>query len=357
MGPPCSGKSTFVQQSRAPGDVVIDFDEIAHAFGADVKHDAPEPIRQVAWAARRGAIARAFEGVEADVWLIQQWAPPDVLERYAAAGAVFHVMDTPLEVCLLRCAEDARPAETAGQIERWFADPPTLPGGEKGMTMKTKRVDFAVKSVGEDKGEFTGYASVFGNVDLYGDKVVPGAFEKSLQKFQPGGAGIPCYWNHDVGDPMKCIGETVEAKEDEHGLYVKVALDLDNPLAAQAYRLLKKGRVKQMSFAYHVKKSAWVEAEDEYYEELRELDLHEVSVVQIGANQETSIGSVKSGKSDNEAIKELTSAVKSLCAVIAARPDDAPQPVPAKSADGCVDAEKAARAKALIENFPEEESK
>ena len=40
----------------------------------------------------------------------------------------------------------------------------------------------AYSSDEENKGEFTGYASVFGNVDLGGDIVERGAFQKSLRR-------------------------------------------------------------------------------------------------------------------------------------------------------------------------------
>ncbi|WP_174518131.1 HK97 family phage prohead protease, partial [Mycobacteroides abscessus] len=73
--------------------------------------------------------------------------------------------------------------------------------------------------------------------------------------------------------------------------------------SAQTYRLLKSGRVNQMSFAYRVVDGAYVQPEgedktwrDAYYE-LRELELYEVSIVPIGANQETEILAVKAATS------------------------------------------------------------
>lgn len=149
--------------------------------------------------------------------------------------------------------------------------------------------------VGLAEGQFTGYASVFGNKDSYGDIVRPGAFLKSLANYGEKGSGIPAYWSHRMDDPMMNIGKTIEAKEDEHGLFVKVQLDLDNPNGAQAHKLIKEGRVSQMSFAYTVKDYAWGDSEEHgEYLELKELDLHEVSLVPIGANQATELLDVKS---------------------------------------------------------------
>lgn len=166
------------------------------------------------------------------------------------------------------------------------------------------------KETEDGSGIFEGYASVFGNVDSYGDKVLKGAFSKSLAKSFPNdGAGIPCYWSHRMDDPEFILGKTISAVEDEHGLKVRVSLDLDNPKAAAAYRALKAGAVNQMSFAYEVVDSHFVPEKGAKYggvNELRELNIFEVSVVQIGANTATSIDMVKSAMKNDDSISIST---------------------------------------------------
>lgn len=165
-------------------------------------------------------------------------------------------------------------------------------GGE----MKTKNLIVSIKAddVDHAQGIFTGYASVFGNVDSYGDMVVKGAFTESLKSYGENGAGVPCYWSHQMSNPLMNLGQTLEAKEDERGLFVKVQLDLDNPNAVYTLKLIKEGRVKQMSFAFDIEDYAWAESDEHgKYFELRKLKLHEVSVVQVGANQETELLDVK----------------------------------------------------------------
>lgn len=169
----------------------------------------------------------------------------------------------------------------------------------------------------DGSGIFEGYASVFGNVDSYGDKVIKGAFAKSLAKLFPNdGAGIPCYWSHRMDDPEFILGKTLSAVEDEHGLKVRVSLDLDNPKAAAAYRALKAGAVNQMSFAYEVVDSHFVPEKGAKYggvNELRELNIFEVSVVQIGANTATSIDMVKSAMKNDDSVSISTpSAIEQL---------------------------------------------
>ena len=297
MGPSCSGKSTFVEQNKQLGDVVVDWDLISQAIGSDNPHDAPEDVKQVTFAARSAAIARVFDGVEKDAWIIWHDLTADKIREYGERGVKFHVMDTPLEVCLERAQQDDRPDGTEARIREWFDSPPDIPSEyEKGMTVRTKNITVGLKAADDDagKGRFTGYASVFGNKDSSGDVIVKGAFAESLKSYGKDGAGIPCYWSHQMSDPMMNIGHTVSAHEDEHGLKVDVQLDLDNPNGAYTHKLIKEGRVNQMSFAFDVEDYAFAESEElGDYLELRKLKIHEVSVVQVGANQSTELLAVK----------------------------------------------------------------
>lgn len=149
-----------------------------------------------------------------------------------------------------------------------------------------------------ETGVFTGYASVFNNVDLANDAVVPGAFAETLQSYGPNGENIPCYWNHVLDDPRMCIGWTLEAREDEHGLFVRVQLDLDSDVGAKAYRMLQRGLVRQMSITYIVEQETPGDEGGVWY--LQKLKLFEVSVVPVAANQEAEILDVKADRPKRE---------------------------------------------------------
>ena len=167
------------------------------------------------------------------------------------------------------------------------------------MLRKTHSGGFKAISFDKDglPTEFEGYAAVFDNIDLGGDKIIKGAFADSLTtRYPKSGAGIPVYWNHELSDPFANIGQTIKAYEDDFGLRVSVALDTETSWGKQTARLLKEERVKQMSFSFDVVEGAFVESEEGYYYELRKLDLFEVSVVPIGMNQATEIVSVKALK-------------------------------------------------------------
>ena len=166
---------------------------------------------------------------------------------------------------------------------------------------KTIRTPVKAKAETDEAGEevvgFEGYASVFDNIDLGGDKIVRGAFADTLRKRYPDhGKGVPVYWNHETADPFKNLGLTETAEEDDHGLKVSGTIDTSTDVGKQVAKLLKEGRVGQMSFAYDVNDGAWVDGKKNddgtyspgYYE-LRSLDLYEVSICPIGMNQETEV--------------------------------------------------------------------
>lgn len=163
--------------------------------------------------------------------------------------------------------------------------------------MLTKNAsDIQIKAGPEDgltEGQFTAYASVFGNVDSYGDVVVKGAFANTLTAWEKSGNRIPLLFGHNMSDPDFNIGYVVAADEDNVGLKVTAQLDLENPKAKQVYRMLKGRRIDQMSFAYDVIDGAPATIDGEDVFELRDLKLYEVSVVTVGANQETEILAVK----------------------------------------------------------------
>lgn len=156
-----------------------------------------------------------------------------------------------------------------------------------------KSVPFKVKAIGPEDGlsdgQFEGYASVFGNIDSYGDIVVRGAFKASLAEWQAKGDPIPLLWGHDFSDPFSNIGAIDTAEEDDHGLKVRGTFDMENPKAAQVYRLAKGRRTTGMSFAYDVRDEE--QKDDANY--LKTLHIHEASIVPIGANALAGVEAVK----------------------------------------------------------------
>lgn len=78
--------------------------------------------------------------------------------------------------------------------------------------MQRKVFPFALQKA--NNGEFSGYASTFGNVDAQKDRVMPGAFAKSLPAFLASGFLTD---GHDWNEP---IAFPTEAYEDARGLFI-----------------------------------------------------------------------------------------------------------------------------------------
>lgn len=114
-GAPCSGKTTYVQQHRKDGDIVIDADALASAFGSKTGHFAKGEILNVALRARESAIDEAIKS-NVDCWIIDSYPKK---ERYGV-DADFVVLDPSIEECERRAAQDKRPEGTISAIRKWY---------------------------------------------------------------------------------------------------------------------------------------------------------------------------------------------------------------------------------------------
>lgn len=118
-GAPCSGKSTFVRENMSEGDVVVDMDAIAKALGYTQDHGARGNYLRVALAARQGAINEVLRK-RCGAWIIHTQPKPEDITRYETCGAIFHVIDPGIEVCLQRAEADDRPEGTVDAIRKWY---------------------------------------------------------------------------------------------------------------------------------------------------------------------------------------------------------------------------------------------
>lgn len=145
------------------------------------------------------------------------------------------------------------------------------------------------------KGFFSGYASVFGGIDAYGDTIYPGAYKSTLeQRNRP----IQMRWNH-FGE---VIGKWVSIEEDDVGLYVEGELTPGHSKAQDVYASLKHGAVTGMSIGYRPVKAAKNERGGS---DLHEIELIEISVVESPADLSAQIADVKSAIDKAESLKEI----------------------------------------------------
>lgn len=302
MGPPCSGKSTYVQNNAAPGVGRFDIEAVASAVAAETITDLPTgTVMDAVLAMRRGMTGWLLDAENPvdEFWLINARPPDTLIQALAAQGARFHLLDPGEEECIARATRQGRPDSTIDRIRQWYLNPPEIPGEKGANVEKTKTITVGLKAApdaspaGEDAVTFEGYASVFNNADTYGDVIRPGAFAETIAEFNDKGRVIPVLYGHDFADPFSNVGAVEEIKEDEHGLFVKARLDLDNPKAEQVYRLMKAKRLNEMSFAYRVLDGGLAEIDGEEIYEITRVKLFEVSVVPVGANPQAEIITVK----------------------------------------------------------------
>ena len=287
-GPPCAGKSTYIRENAKDGDLRIDYDMIAQALGAVNRYAAEGLVKQAAFEAREGAISAALKQQDAEAWIIDTSPSEEHMKLYEAANAEFVTLDPGKEACMERARQDGRPQQTFDGIDKWYA-------GKKGDQKMIKTKSFEVKSA--ESGNITGYASTWiREPDSYGDIVRRGAFLESIEKLKESGKPLPLLYNHDNYNLSNFIGIVRSMEEDEHGLKFTAEFD-DTPEGQRARQLVIDGRLDKFSFAYDVLDEGQVTLEDgRKANELRKLDIKEISLVMYPANPDTSVVDVKAGR-------------------------------------------------------------
>ena len=155
----------------------------------------------------------------------------------------------------------------------------------------------------EDQRKFAGYANTFDHKDRAGDITQRGAFLKSLANHIANGTKVKMLAHHDMTRP---IGVWETMVEDDKGLYVEGRLTQGVRDADEAYALLKDGALDSMSIGYRVVREEYDRKSGANL--LHEIDLHEISLVAIPANQESVITAVKSSPDVRSLEKSLRDA-------------------------------------------------
>ncbi len=128
----------------------------------------------------------------------------------------------------------------------------------------TGTVDSRLPSVSyttDETGVFEAMVSVFNAVDYQNDRVMPGSFVKSIERWRASGNPVPILWSHSWDSPFAHVGSADPydirevqpgemAQFPQGGLYVKGRFDQDNEFARQVSKLVKERRVTGWSFSY-----------------------------------------------------------------------------------------------------------
>ncbi|MDE1173857.1 MAG: HK97 family phage prohead protease [Parvibaculaceae bacterium] len=162
-----------------------------------------------------------------------------------------------------------------------------------------KAIPFDFKSVKAD-GQFQGYASLFGKVDLGRDMVMPGAFRSSLEA--RGARGVKLLYQHDPNEP---IGVWLDIKEDMRGLLVEGQLLISLARAREVQALMKAGALDGLSIGFHPTKAKTDEKSG--LRKLYEVDLWEISIVTFPMQPQARIHAMKQA---GHAMKQAGHALK-----------------------------------------------
>jgi len=184
------------------------------------------------------------------------------------------------------------------------------PGGEVNSRSKVKEIErrtFTVQDVEARQAEdgtmrLRGYAAVFNDSSVplpFKETIAPGAFRKTLSETPD----VRLLINHEGLPLARTKNGTLTLMEDDRGLFMDAEI-ADTTEGRDLYKLVERGDVDQMSFAFRVIRQKW--NEDRSVRTLTEVSLADgdVSVVTYPAYPTTSVEAREAIKNAMEAIKE-----------------------------------------------------
>lgn len=160
------------------------------------------------------------------------------------------------------------------------------------IPLERKRAATPLSAVAED-GSFSGYASLFGQVDLGKDKVMRGAFRRSLAKRHPD--GIRMLFQHDPSEP---IGRWTVIREDASGLFVSGQIIQSSQKGREVLDLLRQGAIDGLSIGFRTERSRTDRKTG--VRSILEADLWEISIVTFPMLPGARVQHVKSVSGPNQ---------------------------------------------------------
>lgn len=209
-----------------------------------------------------------------------------------------------------------------------------------------------------DNGLIEGYFSTYEKTpDSYGDIIEPGAFTETIKAREESGHPFPLCFNHDFS---AVIGAVDSVKDTEKGPFISAHF-LDTQQAQDVRKMLQSGAIYQFSFAYDVLGARRPTEEEEkagVMNVLTKLEVFEISVVTVPANQNAVATEVKSvepetkqGRRNRKADEEIIrNCIKSLESLLDDGGEDKPAEDEAKSAEPTVEVNEASEEPKTAEN-------
>jgi HK97 family phage prohead protease len=159
------------------------------------------------------------------------------------------------------------------------------------MSEKNLVTRFEVKGLDEEARTFSGLAATW-DLDLGGDVIEPGAFKRTLKNWKSSKRVLPLLDSHNGSSVRAVVGKLMEAEETKGGLEATFEV-IGGPDGDEVFRRVKGGYVDGLSIGYSAVNVRYPETEAEQnsgvYRFLKEVKLHEVSVVLWPMNPEARI--------------------------------------------------------------------
>ncbi len=181
-------------------------------------------------------------------------------------------------------------------VEEASATPDVPRQAVESKSMRRKTFEVVETKTDEEAGTFTALASVFGNVDKGGDRMLPGSFSKTLDKWRESGKAIPVILSHQWDDLTAWVGKADPRAifEDDRGLTVQGQLFMDEDSGRKVHKLMREGLLTGWSFGYSVPKGG--QKHKNGANEISEVELFEVGPTLIGMNELAQLQDVKSAE-------------------------------------------------------------
>lgn len=154
--------------------------------------------------------------------------------------------------------------------------------------MRSADAEFQTREDGENLS-IEGYFAVFNsNYDIgYGmsESIAPGAFDGTLSD------DVRALINHDTTLVLgRTAAHTLELRQDERGLWGRIAINPNDSDAMNLYNRVKRGDVNQCSFGFDIlDEETEFLGNDEIHWTIKSVKLYEVSCCTFPAYEETSI--------------------------------------------------------------------
>src|SRR5262245_24557739 len=149
-----------------------------------------------------------------------------------------------------------------------------------------------------ETGRFSGYGSTY-NVDLYGDKILPGAFGQTIKDRK---GKVPLLMNHWTDN---WAGTSIELAEDGKGLFVEGKLFLNTTAGRDVHGLLKDAADADtrvgLSIGYIATDFGW----EEDLRVIKAIDLWEISFTPFPANLKAFVTDAKTVRFFEKALRDV----------------------------------------------------